>query len=155
MDNVQEHNICSYKNIFSIKNKTVRMLQRSFNLKYLIYESRDSEVVIATGYELDGRGLGVPSPSRCETFLFFIWSRPLLRPTKTPIQCLSRALSPGVKLTTNLQLVPISRIHVYTSSSPYTSMAYFPISYVQEHLFLYSYTTYLGVGVYNFSWYEI
>jgi hypothetical protein len=58
-DNVQELNIGSYKIIFSTENKTVRMLQRTCKLTYLIYVSRDSEAAIATGFELDGRGVEV------------------------------------------------------------------------------------------------
>jgi hypothetical protein len=51
--------------------------------------SRDSSVGIATGYGLDDRGVGVPSPGRVKNFLFTS-SRPALGPTQPHIQ-----LEPG------------------------------------------------------------
>jgi hypothetical protein len=41
-------------------------------------ESWDSTVGIATGYELDDQGVGVPSPGRAKKFDFSISSRPSL-----------------------------------------------------------------------------
>jgi hypothetical protein len=56
--------------------------------------SRDSSVGITTGYGLDGRG---SIPGRVKMFLFYIVSRPALRPTLSPIQWIPPVLSPGVK----------------------------------------------------------
>jgi hypothetical protein len=57
--------------------------------------SRDSAVGIATGYGLDGRGVGVRVPVGSR--FFSTSSRPVLGPTQPPIQWVSGALSPGVK----------------------------------------------------------
>jgi hypothetical protein len=59
--------------------------------------SQDGSVGIATGYGLDDRGVGVPSPDRVKKFLFYTLSRPTLGPTQPPIEWVLRALSPGVK----------------------------------------------------------
>jgi hypothetical protein len=58
---------------------------------------RDSAVGIATGYGLDDRGVGVPSPGRVKNFLFCTSSRPALGSTHPPIQWVLGALSAGVK----------------------------------------------------------
>jgi hypothetical protein len=57
--------------------------------------SWDSSVVIALGYRLDDRGFD--SLQRLRIFLFTTTSRPALGPTQSPIQCVSRVLSLGVK----------------------------------------------------------
>jgi hypothetical protein len=44
----------------------------TFCLDVLAYRSRDSSVGIATGYRLDGRGVGVRVPT--ETRMFFFYS---------------------------------------------------------------------------------
>jgi hypothetical protein len=69
----------------------------------------------------------------------------LLRPTQPPIQCLSGVLSPGlkgVKLITQLLLVPRSRIVEVFLHFPYASMAWCLIN-IQNiplpYLYLYSY----------------
>jgi hypothetical protein len=46
----------------------------------LLNESRVSVVGIATGYGLDDRGVGVPSPGRVKKFLFSTSSRTTLSP---------------------------------------------------------------------------
>jgi hypothetical protein len=56
-----------------------------------------SAVGIETGYGLDGRVVGVPSPARYKVFLFSVSSRPVLGPTQLPIQWAPGALAPGVK----------------------------------------------------------
>jgi hypothetical protein len=50
-------------------------------------KSRDSSVGIATGYGLDDREVGVKSPGRVMNFLFTTSSRPVLRSTQPPVQC--------------------------------------------------------------------
>jgi hypothetical protein len=56
------------------------------------------------------------TPANVKNFLFSASSKPALRPTKPPIQCVLGSLLPGVKrlwygvkLTTHLKLVPRSR----------------------------------------------
>jgi hypothetical protein len=66
--------------------------------------SRDSTVCIATGYGLDGRGSN-PGRSKISSST----QRPG-RPTKPPIQWVSRDLSPGGKAAAQLQLVTRSRM---------------------------------------------
>jgi hypothetical protein len=63
----------------------------------LLNLSRDSAVGIATGYELDDRGVRVSSPGSGKNFLFCISSRQVLWPTQPYIQRVERALSLGVK----------------------------------------------------------
>jgi hypothetical protein len=53
-----------------------------FHLYLMMELNRDSSVGIATGYRLDGRGVGVRVP---------------VGPTQPPIQWVLGALSPGVK----------------------------------------------------------
>jgi hypothetical protein len=59
--------------------------------------SRDSVVDVATGYVLDDRGIGVPSPGRVKNFLFSTYCIPDLGPTQPPIQWVPRAFSPWIK----------------------------------------------------------
>jgi hypothetical protein len=59
--------------------------------------SRVSAVGIATGYELDGRGVRSSSPGREKNFLFSTSSRPALGSTQPPVQWVPGALSPEVK----------------------------------------------------------
>jgi hypothetical protein len=54
-------------------------------------------VDIVTGYRLDDRGIGVPSPGKAKNFLFYKSYGPALGPTQPPIQWVPGALSPGVK----------------------------------------------------------
>jgi hypothetical protein len=62
---------------------------------YYYYWSWDSSVGIATGYELDDRGVGFRIPVAAR--IFSTSSRPVLGPTQPPIQWVPGALSPGVK----------------------------------------------------------
>jgi hypothetical protein len=66
-------------------------------------------VGIVTGYGLDDRRFGVPSPGRVKTFHFSTSSIQTLGSTQPPIQWVPGALSLGAKLTTRLHLVPRSR----------------------------------------------
>jgi hypothetical protein len=59
--------------------------------------SRDSSVGIATGYWLDDRGFGVPSPGGVKNFYFSMSSKPALGSTRPPTRWVSEALSPVVK----------------------------------------------------------
>jgi hypothetical protein len=61
----------------------------------IITRSRNSVVGIATGYGLDYRGVGVPSPGRVKNFLFSMASRPALGPTQPPIQWVRGVKRPG------------------------------------------------------------
>jgi hypothetical protein len=47
------------------------------------YGGVDSVFGIATGYGLDDRGVGVPSPGRIRNFLFSTSSKPALGPNPT------------------------------------------------------------------------
>jgi hypothetical protein len=60
-----------------------------------------------TDYGIDGRG---SIPSKGEIFVSSAASRPALGPIQPPIKWVHGKISTGVKLTTNLQLVPRSRI---------------------------------------------
>jgi hypothetical protein len=59
-------------------------------------ENGDSAVGIATGYGLDGRGIGVRVPVAAKYFLSAS-STTVLGPTQPPVQWVLGALSPGVK----------------------------------------------------------
>jgi hypothetical protein len=60
--------------------------------------SQDSVVGIATGYGLDDRGVGVPSPGRVKkNFLFSTLSMPALGSTQPPIQWVPGDFSSRVK----------------------------------------------------------
>jgi hypothetical protein len=72
--------------------------------------SRNSSVGIATGYGLDGRGVGV----RVQIFLLSTSSKPVLGSTRPPTQCVTGVLSAWVKRPGRegdyLPLVPRSKI---------------------------------------------
>jgi hypothetical protein len=68
---------------------------------------RDSVVGIATGYGLDGRGVGVRV--LVGSRIFSTSCRPALGSIQPRVQGTPGALSRGVKLTTHLQPVPRSR----------------------------------------------
>jgi hypothetical protein len=61
------------------------------------FRSRDSVVGIATGYELDVRGIGVRVPVGARFFLLATSSGPVLWPTQSPIQWVPGVPSPGLK----------------------------------------------------------
>jgi hypothetical protein len=94
--------------------------------KGIPHRSRDSVVGIATSYVLDDRGVGgrVPVGSR----IFSKSSRPALRSTQPPIQCLSGTLSPGVKRPgrevdhSPPTSAEVNKMWIYTSTPPYVSM---------------------------------
>jgi hypothetical protein len=91
-----------------------------------LYRSWDSVVGIATGYELDDRGVGVwvPVGSR----IFSTSSRPALGPNQPSIQCVPVALSPGVKQQgceayhSPRTSAEVKKIWIYTSTPPDASM---------------------------------
>jgi hypothetical protein len=91
--------------------------------------SRDSVVGIATGYGLDGRGVRVRVPVGSTIFLFSTSSRPALRSTQPHIQCVTGALSPGVKRPgreighSPPASADVKKIWIYTSALPYAFMA--------------------------------
>jgi hypothetical protein len=94
----------------------------SFQIKICMHFSSDSAVRTATGYWLDGREVGVRVPVGARFFLLSTSSRPILGPTKPPIQWVTGAISPGGKnLTTRLQLLPRSRIRGSVQPLPHTS----------------------------------
>jgi hypothetical protein len=86
---------------------------------YTTWCNRGSVVGIATGYRLCDRVVG---------FRVLVWSRifstlsrPALGSTQPPIQWVRGAFSPGVKLTTRLQLVQRSRKFGFIDPLPNTS----------------------------------
>jgi hypothetical protein len=87
-----------------------------------VCRSQDSVVGIATGYELDDRGVAVRVP--VVSRIFFTSSRPALGSTQPPIQCVRGALSPGVKRPGHeadhspLASVEVKKIWIYKSYSP-------------------------------------
>jgi hypothetical protein len=60
-------------------------------------QNRGSSVGVATGYELDGRRVGIRVPVLKKKINFSISSRPALEHMYLPIQWVPKALSPGVK----------------------------------------------------------
>jgi hypothetical protein len=67
---------------------------------------------MATGYGLDNRRIGVPSPGRDKNLLLSASSRPALESTQPHVQWVPGAPPPSdnyVKLTAHLQLLPKSR----------------------------------------------
>jgi hypothetical protein len=88
-----------------------------------------THIYIATGYGLDDRGFGVPSPGRVKTFLFSTLSRPALGSTQPPIQWVPGAPSPGVKRPkreaghSSPTSAEVKKMWIYTSTPPYAFMA--------------------------------
>jgi hypothetical protein len=91
-------------------------------------KSQDSVVGIATGYELDDRGVGVRVPVGSR--IFSSPCRPdRLRHTQPPIQWVREALSPGVKRQEGEAdhsapaSAEVKKMWICTSTPPYTFMA--------------------------------
>jgi hypothetical protein len=91
--------------------------------------SQDSAVAVVTGYRLDDRGVGVPSPGRVKNFVFSTSSTPALRSTQPPIQWVSGAPSSGVKRQgreadhSPAASAEVKKRWIYTSTPPYVFMA--------------------------------
>jgi hypothetical protein len=89
--------------------------------------SRDSVVGIATGYELDGRVVGVRVPIGAR--IFSTASRPAQGPIRPPIQWVREALSPGVKRQRReadhspSTSGEVKKMWIYTPTTPYAFMA--------------------------------
>jgi hypothetical protein len=78
------------------------------------FRSRDSAVIIATGYGLDGRGFGVRVTAGSRIFTSQYRLDRVCGSTQPPIHWVTGTLSPGVKrpvceMATDLQLVPRSK----------------------------------------------
>jgi hypothetical protein len=88
--------------------------------------SWDSAVGIANGYGMEGRGGHSSSSGRGEVFLLSTLSRPILGPTRTPIQWVPKSLSPGAKRSgceahhSPPAIVEVKNKWIYTSTPPYT-----------------------------------
>jgi hypothetical protein len=89
----------------------------------------DNAVGIAIGCGLDGREVGVRVPLGARFFLLSTSSRPVLGPTKPPIQWVPGALSLALKrpgreadhsLPTNAE---VKKTWIYTSTPSYAFMA--------------------------------
>jgi hypothetical protein len=100
----------------------------------LLFKSRDSAVGIATGYGLDGRGVGVRVPVRSRMFCSPCPPDRLWEPTEPPIQLVPGALSTEVKRPgreaghsppTNVE---VKKTWIYTSIPPYAFIAWCLIS---------------------------
>jgi hypothetical protein len=91
--------------------------------------SRNSAVGIATGYELDERGVGVRVPVGGNNFHFCMSSISALRPTQPPVQRVQRAFSLGVKRPGREDnhspptSAEVKKNCVYTSTPPYAFLA--------------------------------
>jgi hypothetical protein len=88
--------------------------------------SRDSTVGIATGYELDNRGVGVQDLVGSRTFSSPV-SRPHLGPTQPPIQWEPGVLSLGIKQPgseadrSHPSSAEVKKMWIYTSTSHMSS----------------------------------
>jgi hypothetical protein len=78
-----------------------------YALLFVGLRNRVSWVGIVTGYRLDVRGVGVWV--LLGSGIFSMSSRSVLGPTQPPVQCVRGVSGKGVKLTTHLQLVLMSR----------------------------------------------
>jgi hypothetical protein len=80
------------------------------------------------GYELEVRGVGVPSLGRGKIFLLSILSRLILGPTQPPIQWVSEALFPRIQQLRheadylNPTSAKVKNIRLHTSIPPYIFM---------------------------------
>jgi hypothetical protein len=95
---------------------------KSILLRYVkISLSRDSAVVITTGYVLDGGGVGVTFPVGVRYFslLNLVQTGSGAYPASYSMDTVGFA--PGVKLTIHLQLVPRLVIHGSIHPLPYTT----------------------------------
>jgi hypothetical protein len=90
--------------------------------------SRDSSVGVATGYGLDGRGVGGGVTGGGNKFLFSTSSRPVLGNTQ-PIQWVPWAFPPGVRRPGHEAdhsppaSAQVKNTWIYTSTPPYVFMA--------------------------------
>jgi hypothetical protein len=86
-------------------------------------------VGIATGYGLDGRGVGVRVPVGVKNFLFSVSSRPALRFIQPPIQWVPVVISARVKRPRREAdhsppaSAEVKKVWIYTSNPPYAFMA--------------------------------
>jgi hypothetical protein len=87
------------------------------------YEYNYCAAVTATGYRLDGWGVGVRVPVESKTFLLSMSTRLALGPTQPPLIPWAQS-GRGAKLTIHLQLVPRSRIRRSIQPLPHTSSWY-------------------------------
>jgi hypothetical protein len=83
--------------------------------------NRDSSVGIATSYGLDGRWVGVRVPVETSIFYFPIRPDRFWGPPSLLSNGYRGYLSAGVKMTTQLHLVPRSRKYGYIHPYPHTS----------------------------------
>jgi hypothetical protein len=92
-----------------------------------------SAVDIATGYWLDDRGVGVPSPGRVNNFLSSMSSRPVLGFIQPPIQWILGVISPVVKQPVHEgdhsppASAEVKKMWIYTFTPPYTFREYFTL----------------------------
>jgi hypothetical protein len=105
-----------FNHLYNNKNK-----RNNHDLLYIV--SRASVVGIVTGYGLDDREIGVPSPRRVSTSCI-----PAVGPTQPPIQRAPWALSSGLKRPGRepdhlpLTSAEIKKMWSYTSTPPYVFM---------------------------------
>jgi hypothetical protein len=92
-----------------------------------ILGTRSGSVVGMTGYGLDDRGVGVPSPGRVKNSNFYIPSRSALGSIRPPIQWGLGALSPGIKWPRREAdhspptRADVKKAWIYTTTSPYSA----------------------------------
>jgi hypothetical protein len=99
-----------------------------FNRFFNLYRSWDSAVGVATGYGLDGRGVGVRVPVGGRIYLLqVVQTGSGVHPTSYPIN--TGALSPGVKRQgreadhSPPTSAEVKKMWTYTSTPPYAFMA--------------------------------
>jgi hypothetical protein len=86
---------------------------------------RDSVIIIATGYELDDRGVGIRVSVKTRIFTSPCCQKLALGSTRPPIQWVPRAFSPGVKRQGHeadhlaAASAEVKKMWIYTSTPPY------------------------------------